>query len=815
MKGVRIGAGGIGKVCAVVLLAGLGLTVFGLMTHTGGRLLPWPIREAAYFLLFVGVAGFAFGRTSRYGKASALLLTFVGFAMLAGQLWPLAVSVAFALASHSLGGYVLSKLRGEHFHDQHVNRMLVGAGTYGLVVGAMAHWPVNYPALYAVMVAMPLWLGRREWMERHRASVAWLRAADVHSRRPDAVRGLLCALALVHFVYALMPELGYDALALHLLVPSQLLHRHQWGFDPSLYAMALIPMLGDWIFSVGYLLAGETASRLINLSFSYLLAHQSYRLAIWLLAEERWARFAPALLLSTPLMFTETNSLHVEAVWSCFVVGGALTLLRMVGDRDVHANSIALAALLLALAANAKAITFLFLPPLAVLCLFKWRQAIAPAGGVRLILALMGFLVIAVIPYATAYAISGNPVFPFYNGYFKSIYFTAQSFNNSLYNSGLGWATPYTALFDAGKYIEGTTGAAGFQWLILFPAAVLAAVWSRSLRLCAVLLVVVISTFLVFRSQSYLRYILPVYALGVALVVAAFSVLEDGSRGKALLKALCAVVIGLNLVFFCSATWTYRSVPWGLLVNLENRDDYLLRKSPVRLAVEVVNQINIHDRPVAFFTREIYGAGLRADALYANWYNQRFADRVRTIRSPADLANVMASYGGEYFVVAQDFGGEFLQQAIEAGSDEIVRFAKISVRRLKNETRFGTELLRNPELRDGKDWVLSPGATLLAQGIKANVTAPILQGIRIEPGRLYRNEVTARCAGPRTQGRVQVNWEDATGKMVGSDIKLFECDDEDRPHRQEVVAPRDASVAIVYGGSNTSDAVVLTRISFR
>ena len=35
------------------------------------------------------------------------------------------------------------------------------------------------------------------------------------------------------------------------------------------YVWAVMPMLGDWLFSVGYMLGGETAARLINVGFIY------------------------------------------------------------------------------------------------------------------------------------------------------------------------------------------------------------------------------------------------------------------------------------------------------------------------------------------------------------------------------------------------------------------------------------------------------------------------------------------------------------------------------------------------------------------
>ncbi len=40
---------------------------------------------------------------------------------------------------------------------------------------------------------------------------------------------------------------------MHLLIPAYLETKHQWSFDVTTYAWAAMPMLGDWIFSLGYM----------------------------------------------------------------------------------------------------------------------------------------------------------------------------------------------------------------------------------------------------------------------------------------------------------------------------------------------------------------------------------------------------------------------------------------------------------------------------------------------------------------------------------------------------------------------------------
>ena len=70
-----------------------------------------------------------------------------------------------------------------------------------------------------------------------------------------------------------MPETGHDALATHLFIPAFISYKHEWGFNPELYVWSVTPMLGDWIYSISYMLGGEVASKLVTFMFICILAY--------------------------------------------------------------------------------------------------------------------------------------------------------------------------------------------------------------------------------------------------------------------------------------------------------------------------------------------------------------------------------------------------------------------------------------------------------------------------------------------------------------------------------------------------------------
>ncbi len=145
-------------------------------------------------------------------------------------------------------------------------------------------------------------------------------------------------------------------------------------------------MLGDWIFSIGYMLAGETAARLINVGFIFVLALLIRDMVIWAGGEALGWRWAVLLFLSTPLTFTESSSLYIESIWTCFVVTSSLAVFKSIdpnGDADAQFQS---GGLLLGNALAAKAVTVTVLPALLIVLVFRWRGWLLTSSVRRLTL---------------------------------------------------------------------------------------------------------------------------------------------------------------------------------------------------------------------------------------------------------------------------------------------------------------------------------------------------------------------------------------------------------------------------------------------
>lgn len=784
--------------------------MWGLVHLSWPQALPWAgtgglFRYLAFLIVCAGmiVAG------AYKSKASPLLVgaaIAAGLALLAGALWPLLVTLWFALASAMLGRAILAVLKINTGEDR-LTHFLVGAGMYGTAVGLLAHFPVNYPGIYGMALALPLLLGGRVVVAQARSFLASVSNRGVAGFKVSSLDMAIAAVALVYFVVALMPEVGHDALAMHLFIPAHLAVRHQWGFDAGTYVWAVMPLLGDWIFSIGYMLAGETAERLLNVGFIFVLGWLVRDLVLWAGGSVKGARWAALIFLSTPLTFTESSSLFIESVWAVFVVAGTLVLLRLCSPSGESKSGMPLAALLLGLAVATKAVTLTILPVLLLLLLWHYKSWLRATSLSSWFTAAGLFLSIGLIPYATAWWLTGNPVFPFFNAIFQSPYYPPANFDSAaVFGKGVTWDVLYRATFESEKYLEASAGASGFQWLLLLAPATIILFAIKQRQGVTLLLVGTMVVAAVFQSVSYFRYAFPAWAILAAVMGLALGWISTESKlvRRAWVAAATGTVL-LNLLFL-GAGAQYRDFPLKSIGDNAHREVYLQGRLPIRNAVGLVNQLNIGRSPVAVFSHPM-AAGIKADALYSNWYNFKFQDEINAASTKQAVASVLLQRDVDFVILDSYWqGGAEKQELIGEATELIAEYGSISVRRVRADYRFKTELLKNPEFTSIDGWVLAPGAEYdSASGvITTNVAASATQAVMVSPGQRYRNVVVARCAKETTLGRVQINWLDAKGQFVTTDIKTFDCAPVWTEQAMEVTTPPVAAVAIVYITGHTA-----------
>lgn len=666
------------------LLIGLALTAFGLHAQAWPQVLPWiNINEFYRYTRILAVIGAWFALASfrlRWTPVRTVSVTAIAVIVLAGQLFSLLAVTAFILTAISLGKHIARSLG---IGGGQVEAFLLGAGCMGTLVGLFSKLPIHTAGFYALFLCVGTWSARAEIK---RSWQAWSKTTDSTRASPwqRGLDALIGTLLIVHLLMSLQPELGFDALAMHLAIPDHLARHARWHADPTYYAWSLMPMLANWIISVPYMLTGETGAKLLNHGFTYVLLLQCHAMVKWCGGSATASRLACLLLLTTPLVMGMNCSMQVEFVWTTLLLGAGMRLLAVHEPADGLRADLSWAAMLAGLAVAAKAVCLALLPLLALMALV--RPLIKPEDEwhVRdVALAIALFLLLAGYPYAQAWLISGNPVFPFFNSFFRSPLYPAHDFNNVLYQTPLSWRTLYDVNFSPNLFMESTVGGGGLHWLML-PAALAAALLKRNARLLLLGTCLILCMWLIFRSQSYLRYAFPALPwLAVVSAVALSNTAEQASQSwRCMLYGIFCAFLILNLAFITSATWTYRHMPLSNLFSVTERARYLDIIQPGRRAIDAINALNSERKPIAYFSSNAMVAGLSVSALIPSWYNPTFAKDVESWDTVEHVASTLRIRQVRWIILDDTWATTEQRERIASASTEVTRFRHLSIRQL-------------------------------------------------------------------------------------------------------------------------------------
>jgi hypothetical protein len=740
----------------------------------------------------------------------------LGFGLLAllfivcGQAWPMIVVAVFVLSSTVLGRWML----GQRISPDWSIHLLTGAGTFGTLTGLAAYFPINYPWLYSALLLLPLLLAHRHATSICRECLTHIRTIRSPGTTTQVVLDvLICSFACLYVLVSFMPEVGHDALAMHLFVPSHLAQLHQWKFDANTYVWAVMPMLADWIYSIVYMLAGETASRVTNSAFILLLAWQVRNLTLWAGGTATSARWATLIFLSTPLTFAESSSLHVESVWAAFIMAGSLAILKvssLTPDTNERLSQLLLAGLMLGFAMATKAVTLSILPVLLVVLLLQYKAWAIPGIVRTLILGSVCLILAGGIPYVSAWYLTGNPVFPFFNALFHSPLWPSANFEPpAIFGKGVTWDTLYRMVFKSNQFIEGRVGAAGFQWLLL-PTAAVALVLGANKKALWILWVGAGAMIMTFHSTAYLRYIFPSFALFSVILALPFS---DSKVFPRTLGIITGVLLILTNTRFIQAATYYGDIASSSLLSTAGRDAYLLERLPIRKVVDTVNALNIEHQPVAVFASPLM-AGLNSDALYTSWYNLKWKAEFDAAVSQPELTQLLRRRQVNWLIIDLTYVPQAQLEQLLNVSTSHAKIGNLDLRKL-NDTYY--ERLLNPTLSSLEGWSLTSPSSYdpSSKTLTVNVNTPATQRVEVTPGQPYINSVSARCATVATPGRIQANWMDAQGAFITTSIKTFDCTTEWETHEMNVVAPANATSVIIYASGHSDTPLAFKSLSFK
>jgi len=789
-------------VVAGALLIGIGLLVWGFVTSntlivpTASGSLQKMLAAVAVALVVGGGAMVARQWARRIFVSAAILLLLAGFGWIA-----VAVAVIAFLAFAVVGETILP---GEDAYDTVSVQASIGIGCYLLLFGVLVHFPINTPLVYGALLAAPLCrlsttrliVGRlARWLDGDRPTRADIAAAT-----------LLFAIIVLNGSGAAMPEAEFDALNQHLFVEQVVARLGFWTFNVKDYALAVMPMGVDWLFGVGNMLGNEPAAKLMSVLLFLIVMALIFTLCRRLGTDNVTAMLLTALFGSTPITITESYTLFIENGLAIFFLSGFTILFCYPGPahRRACAAAIDTGAMLATKLLGAVLAAPLGLGALLLLrhCGGKQRLWAAALGGVGVLLGLL--------PYIDATALTGNPVFPYMNGVFHSPLAPMSNFPNFAKGDWLPMDIFYGATFHSEGYGSGMMdGAFGFQITALFLAAGAAAIVTRSWLMLAALSAGTFYIFVIANGvQLGLRYFYP----GLPLLTVGLAALF---RKEALPRVLCvgvvAALIAVNLYYNDRGYWwSLRSFKWDMLLSSARWDDTSDRYALDRLGLMPIRVLNRRVNTDGLISPRVLtlmniGTDLDGTLLSADWMDPELDRRVSKLSSQEDFRRLVRDFGATHAIV----DGADPRQA-KFGSYVAATGKAIAQERFWILYRLSPELWLGPNLIS---------QTAQPSGGDINGTSGRWNIDVLRANRLYRVQLDLTCNAPEDQFSVGVVFWSSDGHMLGNEPIGAFCGTTGQVTRLlDVVSPRDSTRASVHFSTNTpspNGRGDLAAISFR
>ncbi|MBI3455384.1 MAG: glycosyltransferase family 39 protein [Candidatus Rokubacteria bacterium] len=599
-------------------LAWAGILMGALWWQAARRM---PARYVAVALVLTGVvAGAATAAGALRGRGTVSRLwsvtgaVFAGAAVLSGELrdW-LGAALVPGLAAGP--GLLVVRLCVEERTPTLLTlalglAILSHAGLVASVSGAFSPW--LFVGISAAAWGLLAAIGPR----RQTAPAGGSDRARYPSGRELAAAGLLWALLAILMRQASVPDCCFDPVWAHLPLAAAIAEQRAIPVPEIWWTM--VPHAYHVLAAIAHALAGGMAAKLLHSVF--LLLNVGW--ALWFgarLSGLFGGLVAASLFLTIPLVMWNGTVGDTDMGAVFFTMGAIAAFFefrRTGGNRWLVIAG--------ALAGTATAIKYFaaaMLVPLALILLIEGvrRQRLRRVLPGCLLLA-AGLAITAGPWLARTAVLTGNPVFPVFNEYFRSPYWPTQVEDASAILTGSPWDAgqilklPFLLTFDASRLGEVPQGALGTFPLLWLP--VLLARWSAIGREGRYLLLIAAGIFVcVFSLARNPRFQLGTWLL-LAIVLggalAASDLLAGWRRGAA--RRLVPAILASGLAYSLLSWMTFFPA-WASLDVWTGKSDaraFLRRTVPAFEVYEAVQR---------FVPRD---AKILADGLYATWYARRY-----------------------------------------------------------------------------------------------------------------------------------------------------------------------------------------------
>lgn len=447
-----------------------------------------------------------------------------------------------------------------------------------------------------------------------------------------------------------------DSLIKHYFIPRYI---YLNGFFPySLdepVAFDISGIIPTYTYTFLYLIGGEGVFGLINI-INFFLGIFIIKSIIEKYLGQIYGLISVIIIIFTPMMMLEFSYLFIDSfsfLFSSFIL--YLFVDYIYNKRD---NYIVLIFLFGNLSILSKLQMVYILVPIYLLILtLDFRNIIKHIKIFLLVLLITSIIII--IPMFYNYIKTGNPLFPWYNGFFKSEYFWYESFKDLRWNYQLNLNILNDITFSTNKFIESTknTYLFGFHYLAILPLIIFVFMENNSKKFFTLALIFIFSILIMqYSTGIYMRYYLIILPLGTFLLVFIVKSVYDSFKNiyiKYLFTLYLIFIFILNILFFMQGSILNN------IYRLDEKPNLFLYNDAAESFYKTVNKIV---EPDSNLLSIIY---LREKALY-NYklysYNNYFDMNIRVLNnvsSEREANDILEKYDIKYFVIREDINEDF------------------------------------------------------------------------------------------------------------------------------------------------------------
>jgi len=603
---------------------------------------------------------------------------------------PFALAVSILLMTCCLGRYIMKPLFGPEASDA---LLFVCGAPAGLTLIALLTFCTG---LAGVLTRPACWtifaIGACALIATIRSDGCRLADRSTHSlfkslrtcsRESALLLAVIGSVSLLSFVWAVAPEVEFDALNYHLAVPRLYLDHHrvlELDFYHSYFAHNL-EVLFAWVMALG----GAEAVKFVMFGLSVVSVFATYLLGSQAFGR-RTGLWAAALFSTAPLVAWEAGTVSIENVVALCVTGGLLAFVRWL---DAGKSGFLVAGALLAGAAigsklNA-AFAFAVAAPVVIWKTARDSSYLYLDRFRGLLYAGAAFSIAGLPTYALLAWYTGNPVFPHLNGLFRS---PKWAMDNTITNSGqFGTAAtigfllrlPARLTLDTHRYAEFMPdGGIGFTMLLVAPfGLLLLASRRKGVRLLAGSVLAYL--LLLFYTMQYARYVLLVLPVAAVLGAGLASYVSDAKLAALIRVALFTGAV-LQFPVLIAVHWQFEDrFPVSVATGIEEREEFLKRVVLGYSAADYLNRVA--DPKDAVLTAGLENLRYYMKPPLRTVYLAPFTDPLRDAQrplSPADAYEVLRRNGISWLMFPRpDFDQKPPDRASYLDPEFLLRYAKL------------------------------------------------------------------------------------------------------------------------------------------